>query len=144
MKIPAAIFLLSISIAAQAQFKITPIIYKNEKDFNNFSFPFIEGHNTIAANTINNFLQTDMLESTLKEVSKKNLFNKVRYIQTPDSLSQSGYTSMDYEILLNTKQVFTIRFDNESMGAYPEYWKRYYCFENATGKLNCLCKKGIH
>jgi hypothetical protein len=135
MKTITTFVLLAVSVTAHSQFKRSSIIYKNEKDYNDFSFPFIEGSNGAVSNAINWFLQTDMLECTLRDVPKKDLFNKIRYIKYPDSLSQSGYTHINYEIILNTNRVFSIRFDNESMGAYPENWKRYYCFDVSTGKV---------
>lgn len=118
-----------------AQLKVSAIKYSNKKDYNKFTFPFFEGFNKIAATKINYHLQSDILDCTLKEVTRKNLFDKVRYIpSTDDSVGQSGLTDISFTIILNSSKLVSIQFDIESLGAYPEGRQEFYNFETATGK----------
>ena len=117
-----------------AQLTITSLKYENKKDFNSFSFPRVVGDSYIAKK-INTYLQTTILENTLTKSGTKNLFDEIRYIPMEDSVGQSGYTSMDYSILINSTDILSLQFDFETMGAYPEYHKGYYSFNSKTGQL---------
>jgi hypothetical protein len=61
--------------------------------------------------------------------------NNTIYIAMPDSNAQSGHTAIDYEVLLNNGRVLSFKFDMESMGAYPENYWRYYCFDAQSGDV---------
>jgi|KBSSwiS6_1023812.scaffolds.fasta_scaffold01408_2 hypothetical protein len=128
------------------QLKVTSLKYENKKDFNSFLFPRVVGDSYIAKK-INTYLQTTILETTLIKSGTKTLFDEIRYIPMEDSVGQSGYTSMNYSILINSTDILSLQFDFETMGAYPEYHKGYYNFNSKTGQLitikNILTETGL-
>jgi hypothetical protein len=131
----AFLFCTSFCIPSFSQFKVSAITYSNQKDHNKFSFPLVQGSNKTVTEKINHFLQSEILECTTKEVSQKKLFDKIRYISGDDSLSQSGYNSISYEVIQNTQHLFSLAFELEGTGAYTTYWRQYFNFETQTGKL---------
>lgn len=121
------------------QFKITSLILKRETGESCFAFPIVISSNKEVAKKINYYLQTEILDNTVEEVGKERIFEKTRFIQN-DEISQSGHTSIEYAVGVNTHQVFSLQFDMEGMGAYPTNYHRYYNFNTKTGEI-ILAKK---
>ena len=135
LSIPVLMLCTGLNLSIVAQLKVSAIQYTNEKDYNKFSFPFFEGPKLVV-DKINYKLQTDILDCTLKNITRKKLFDNTRYISSnDDSIGQSGFTDISFTTILNNSKLVSIQFAFESMGAYPEGWQEYYNFETATGKL---------
>jgi|SRR5687767_3843477 len=128
----AALLLPSITIFGQ--FKITSLILKRETGQSGFAFPIVISSNKEVAKKINYYLQTEILDNTVEEVGKERIFEKTRFIQN-NEISQSGHTSIEYAVGVNTHQVFSLQFDMEGMGAYPTNYHRYYNFNTKTGEI---------
>lgn len=121
--------------SAEAQLTITPIKGKAGTPADDLSYPHVRAKKAKVAVKIDSLLQSEILNNEAVVTDPKKIFNNTVYIQEPDSLAQSGHTSIDYEILLNNTRVFSIKFNLESMGAYPENYKRYYCFDAQSGEV---------
>lgn len=122
------------SITTFGQLKIKLLTLKRETGQSRFAFPIVISPNKEVAKKINNYLQTEILENTLEEVGKERIFEKTKFIQN-DEISQSGHTSIEYEVGVNTHQVFSLQFDMEGMGAFPINYHRYYNFNIKTGEI---------
>jgi hypothetical protein len=122
-------------ISANGQFTITPVKAVAGTYKGSFSFPRVSSDKTRIAAKIDSLLQADMLNNEVIVTDPKKIFNNTVYIQAPDSLAQSGHTEIGYEVLLNTARVLSIKFDCKSMGAYPENYTRYYCFDAQSGDV---------
>src|SRR5690349_10576491 len=123
---------IAVTLAAHAQFTITAVKGAAGTDAENLSYPVVNAANKKVAAKIDSTLQYEILNNETVVKDRKKIFNNTVYIQEPDSLAQSGHTDIGYEILLNNPRVLSIRFDLESMGAYPESYKRYFCFDAQT------------
>jgi hypothetical protein len=119
--------------SAGAQFTITPVKGKAGTPADDLSYPRVGANKTRVAAKIDSTLQLEILSNEKVITDPKKIFNNTVYIREPDSLAQSGHTSIDYEILLNNNRVLSIKFNLESMGAYPENYVRYFCFDAQTG-----------
>lgn len=124
---------IAINISANAQFTITPV--KHPGAYDELSYPRVSSGKKKVAAKIDSLLQSTILSNETIVTDPKKLFKNSVYIQQPDSLAQSGYTSMGYEILLNNARVLSIQFNLESMGAYPEGYETYFCFDAQTGNI---------
>ena len=119
--------------SAEAQLTITPIKGKAGTPADNLSYPRIRAKKSRVAAKIDSVLQSEILSNEKIVTDPKKIFNNTVYIREPDSLAQSGHTSIDYEVLLNNNRVLSIKFNLESIGAYPENYVRYFCFDAQSG-----------
>lgn len=118
-------------LGVSAQFKVRELKENSDPKSARLVFPVFTSKNKIADKKINEFLQTEILfTSTLKTPGKK-LFEEAKYISGEPG--QSGYTSMSYTIEVNNASMLSIFLEIETMGAYPEYYKRYFNFNSKNG-----------
>ena len=122
---------------AGAQLKITSIKQNARKDWLSFSFPFVHGANKDVARKINTYLQEDVLDNKTIETGPDKLFRQTRYINN-DSIHQSGYSMINYKIVVNNTKLLSIEFEIESTGAYSTYYNQYYNFDSRTGEVVTL------
>ncbi|TMI69571.1 MAG: hypothetical protein E6H09_19205 [Bacteroidetes bacterium] len=118
------------NLNAQLTVTTLKLVRDNEESY---SFPLVHSLNSRAAQKINYYLQKEMLLNDTILTDTNSVFEKSRFIDGTDSLWQSGLTSMGYEIEVNSPQVFSLSFEFETMGAYPENYTRYYNFHAQTG-----------
>lgn len=119
--------------SADAQFTITPIKGKAGTAADDLTYPRVRAKKTRVAAKIDSVLQSEILSNEKIVTDPKKIFNNTVYIREPDSLAQSGHTAMNYEVLLNNARVLSIKFNLESIGAYPENYVRYFCFDAQSG-----------
>lgn len=118
-----------------AQFTITPISLRKSpgSTWLSYRFPLVHGTNKTAAQNINSILQNEILENKRTISDSNKIFEESRYINN-DSVHQSGYSEIDYEVLLNNSRVLSIEVDVESTGAYSTTFPMYFSFDSKTGK----------
>ena len=112
------------------QYRSRTITCKHDSTLN---FPVFISKNNAATKRINDHLQMEFFETTTSKTPETKLFDENRYISN-DSISQSGYTSISYQVELNDPKILSVMFELEGMGAYPTYKKRYFSFYNKTGR----------
>ena len=122
-------FFLSASICS-AQFTSRKITCKQDS---NLTFPIFTGENKAAAKKINDHLQMEFFETTNSQIPESRLFDGYRFI-SDDIKSQTGYTSISYNVELNSSKILSVIFEVEGMGAYPTQYKKYFSFDSKTGK----------
>ena len=122
-------FLLSASTLAQ--YKVREIKCQEDKDL---VFPVFLSTDKAVSKKINEVLQRDFFETTIYQIAEAKLFDESRFFYN-DSNSQSGYTSISYKIELNDHKILSVKFEVESMGAYPTYYQRYFSFNARTGNV---------
>lgn len=125
-------FILFIGISSIAQFKITAIKGLPGSYSDDHTFPYIRGGNKEAADKINSLLQSDLLINDTAQTHPAKIFENSVFISN-DSISQSGITEINYEVVMNNARILSLRFMFETMGAYPEYYVKYYSFLAQTG-----------
>lgn len=136
----ALVFIAGVS-PAEAQFTITAIKGKAGTHAENLSYSRIRAKKTKVAAKIDSLLQSEILSNEKVVTDPKKIFSNTVYIREPDSLAQSGHTAMDFEVLLNNARVLSIKFNLEALGAYPENYTRYFCFDARSG--NTLTEKDL-
>jgi hypothetical protein len=99
----------------------------------NLVFPNVKSANPKTAKTINSYLQAKMLDNSTVITNPHRIFFNRQYINT-DTFSQSGYSDLNYKVVLNTTRVLSIKFDVEATGAYSHYYNEYHSFNTETGK----------
>jgi hypothetical protein len=130
-----ALIFIAAGISAGAQFTITPVKGKAGTPADDLSYPRVRAKKTRVAAKIDSTLQLEILSNEKIITDPKKIFNNTVYIREPDSLAQSGHSSIDYEILVNNNRVLSIKFNLESIGAYPENYVRYFCFDAQSGDV---------
>src|SRR5438045_6401506 len=137
MTFRSILFILALQLVnnnLNAQLTVTTLkLCRDNED--SYSFPLVHSVNPRVAQKINYYLQKEMLFNDTILTDTNSVIEKSRFIDGPDSLWQSGLTSMGYEIEVNSPQVFSLSFEFETMGAYPENYTRYYNFRTQTGAL---------
>lgn len=135
---------LFIPASSFAQYKIRTLKHKEDNDL---LFPILTGENNAAAKRINDHLQMDFFETTTAKIPESKLFDGSRFIQD-DSISQTGYTLISFEIELNTPKVLSISFQVEGMGAYPTSFEKYFSFDARSGMRltadSLFTQKGVY
>jgi len=126
------IFLL-LQFAASAQFKVRTLKGGSDPNNPNLIFPVFISNNKAVDKKINEYLQEEILFSTITETSEKKIFDEIKFIENNDSIGQSGYTNMSYTIEVNNANILSIFLEIESMGAYPTYYKQYFGFNSKNG-----------
>lgn len=126
-----------------SQYRYRDIKHPEDKEL---VFPvFISGEKA-AAKKINDLLQMDFFGTTTAKDPGSKLFDDSRFI-ADDTISQTGYTAISYKIELNNKQILSVLFEAEAMGAYPTYFKRYFTFYSKNGRTisadTLFTKEGI-
>lgn len=95
-----------------------------------YVFPFIKAKNSSISNRINNTLSSDFLDVDRSKI-KKSIFENI----WPGGENNFGLLSdISYEVLQNSKHIFSISISAEGCGAYCEPFTRYYNFDLQTGK----------
>src|SRR5258705_1097004 len=125
------IFLL-LQFAAPAQFRVKEIKGGTDPTKSRLIFPVFISNNKIVDKKINDYLQTETFYITASQTSGKKMLDEAKYI--PGDSGQSGYTNMSYNIEINNKNMLSVILEIESMGAYPEYYERYFSFDSKNGE----------
>jgi hypothetical protein len=95
-----------------------------------YIFPIIKTKSSTVSNRINNTLCSDFLDVDRSKI-KKSIFENV----WPGGENNYGLLSeISYEVLQNSKCIFSISISAEGCGAYCEPFTRYYNFDLQTGK----------
>lgn len=118
------LFPFSLTFGQTEYFKI-----ENVSKDSDFAFPIIYSDDSLITLKINTHLQLAELE-LLKGYERKNIFEKV---SVNDGRIYGGRVSILYQILQNTKNVFSVQFDESSCGMTCAYWKIYYNFNPQNG-----------
>lgn len=126
---------LLLQFAASAQFKVRKLNGGSDPKKPRLIFPVFMSNNKVVDKKINDYLQEEILSTTITRTPEKKIFNEIKFIESNDSIGQSGYTDMSYTIEINNACILSIFFEIESMGAYPEYYKVYFGFNSKTGEL---------
>ena len=119
-----------ISHCCLAQYQYREVRHQLDKDL---VFPVFISDNKAAAKNVNEFLQMEFFQTTIFQTPEAKLFDESRFI-SEDSISQTGYTSISYQVELNDNKRLSVMFEVEGMGAYPTYYKRYFSFCPENGK----------
>jgi hypothetical protein len=127
------IIFLFLSFSTCAQFKVSTL--KDAAPFarESLHFPLVRSANTKAAGNINAWLQSKILDNEKVLTKPHKVFLNSKYINS-DSINQSGYSILKYEVRMNTSRVLSIEFDIEATGAYSTNYSEYYSFNAETGK----------
>ena len=120
-----------LQLGVYAQFKVRELKENSDPKSARLVFPVFISKNKIADKKINEFLQTEILYTSTLKTTEKKLFEEAKYISGEPG--QSGYTSMSYTIEVNNASMLSMFLEIESMGAYPEYHKRYFNFNSKNG-----------
>lgn len=124
-KIVFLIFVFSYSLTfGQTEY----IKVENVSKDTNFAFPIVHSDDRLIELKINTHLQLAELE-LLKGHEKNNIFEKISF----DYGKICGKVSISYQIPQNTKNVFSVKFDEYSCGLSCNYWVRYYNFNPQNG-----------
>jgi hypothetical protein len=118
-----------------AQFKVRKLNGGPDPKKPSLIFPVFISNNKVVDKKINEQLQEEILSTTTTKTPEKKIFDEIKFIESNDSVGQSGYTDMSYTIEINNANILSIFFEIESMGAYPEYYKEYFCFDSKSGEL---------
>ena len=110
------LFPFSLTFGQTEYFKI-----ENVSKDSDFAFPIIYSDDSLITLKINTHLQLAELE-LLKGYERRNIFEKV---SINDGRIYGGRVSILYQILQNTKNVFSVQFDESSCGMTCAYWKIY-------------------
>lgn len=127
------IALLATEYSARAQFTVTTLSQTKGGNWPSFRFPLVHSKNKAVAQHINEQLQDEVLYNETVITDSTTVFNSSRYYNE-DSLSQSGYSAIDYSVTVNNSRLLSIRFDMESTGAYSTNYPLYYNFDGRTGQ----------
>lgn len=95
-----------------------------------YIFPYVKAKSNSIANRINNTLCSDFLDVERSKI-KKSIFENV---WPTDENSMGRLSDISYELLNNSKRIFSISISAEGCGAYCEPFTRYYNFDLQTGK----------
>lgn len=98
-----------------------------------FSFPFIKSSNKTIAQKINHYLQHEILLNESPKTEPLSIFEGARFISN-DSVDQSGFTYIEYYIIVNSSKILSIEFIFETMGAYPDSYMDYHSFDLKSGE----------
>jgi hypothetical protein len=96
-----------------------------------YIFPLIKAKNNSISNRINNTLCSDFLDVERSQI-KKSIFE---HAWPNEDNSNPLLSDITYEVLQNSKRIFSISISAEGCGAYCEPFTRYYNFDLQTGKL---------
>jgi hypothetical protein len=124
----------AIQISAWVQVTITSLESGVRNKWLSYSFPLVHSSNKSAEQKINYYLQSKILDNDTILTDTNKVFEKARYINQ-DSISQSGYSEISYDIEINNSRVLSLTFQMESTGAYSENYPEYYNFNTQTGNL---------
>lgn len=117
---------LSYSQVMVKEIKETHPVRKTEE----YIFPIVKAKNNTVTNRINNTLCSDFLDVDRSKI-KKSIFENI----WPGGENNYGLLSeISYEVLHNSKRIFSISISAEGCGAYCEPFTRYYNFDLQTGK----------
>ena len=133
-RILTLLLLLSLLFTARAQVVVSPITMNYGNNWLSYRFPYIQSKQPIVAQKINQFLQKDLLDNKRIITDSNKIFAASRYINE-DSNLQSGYSAIDYTVVVNNARLLSLQFELESTGAYSTNFPSYYNFDNRTGKL---------
>ena len=96
-----------------------------------YIFPSVKAKSKSVTTSINNTLVSDFLDIERNKI-KKSIFENI----WPNEENSNGRLSdISYEVLQNSKRIFSISISAEGCGAYCEPFTRYYNFDLQTGKL---------
>lgn len=95
-----------------------------------YIFPLIKTKTGSISTRINNTLCSDFLDVDRNKI-KKSIFENV---WPNDENSMGRLSDFAYEVLHNSKRIFSISISAEGCGAYCEAFTRYYNFDLQTGK----------
>lgn len=96
-----------------------------------YIFPTVKAKSKSVTTSINNTLVSDFLDIERNKI-KKSIFENI----WPNEENSNGRLSdISYEVLQNSKRIFSISISAEGCGAYCEPFTRYYNFDLQTGKL---------
>lgn len=127
-----------VTIVAQttiwSQVKIKSITFGKQGKWLSYSFPFIIADDKKTADAINFHLQSAILENQEIITDPNTIFENSRYINN-DSIHQSGHSMIDYAIVVNNRNILSLKFQMEGTGAYSEEYALYFSFDSRTGKL---------
>lgn len=104
-----------------------------QNEWLSYSFPLVHSSNKAAADKINSHLQSKVLDNEKVLTDTGKVFEKSRYKN--DSVHESGYSGISYEVEVNNSRLLSLQFQLESTGAYSENYQEYYNFNNQTGEL---------
>ena len=95
-----------------------------------YIFPLIKAKSKVVSDRINNTLCSDFLDVDRNKI-KKSIFENI----WPGGENNYGLLSdISYNVLHNSKRIFSISVSAEGCGAYCEPFTRYYNFDLQTGK----------
>jgi hypothetical protein len=95
-----------------------------------YIFPLIKAKNSVVSNRINNTLCSDFLDVDRNKI-KKSIFENT----WPGGENNYRLLSdISYNVMHNSKRIFSISISAEGCGAYCEEFTRYYNFDLQTGK----------
>lgn len=95
-----------------------------------YIFPTVKAKSKSVTTSINNTLVSDFLDIERNRI-KKSIFENI----WPNEENSNGQLSdISYEVLQNSKRIFSISISAEGCGAYCEPFTRYYNFDLQTGK----------
>ena len=127
------VFLL-LQFAASAQFKVRTLKEGSDPKKPRLIFPVFISNNKLVDKKINEYLQEEILFTTTTKTPEKKIFDEIKFIESNDSIGQSGYTDMSYTIEINNANILSIFLEIEGMGAYPTYGKEHFSFNSKTGE----------
>lgn len=116
-----------------AQVSIIPVRPNQVDKWIYVNFPRIAHANPAIGENINNILQEEVLMNDTAVEDTIAMFANTRFELT-DSSFNSGYTYMDFVESVNNESVFSVYFQLEFTGTYPESYQEYFNFDLATGK----------
>ncbi len=128
------LLLTSIVFSARAQVSVRAITLNPENNWLSYRFPFIQSKQSLVARKINQYLQKNVLDNKKIITDSNKIFAASRYINE-DSILQSGYSAIDYTVVVNNARLLSLQFELESTGAYSTNFPSYYNFDNRTGKM---------
>ncbi|MEO6330787.1 MAG: hypothetical protein ABIO55_17765 [Ginsengibacter sp.] len=129
----ALLFLILFNISAQVlsikKIKEVPRgRYSDTKD-STLVFPVFVLRNKKIEKRINEKIQRDFKEEN--DINGQG--NDLRLMLKKSS--EAGLTSIDFEVINQTRRIISFSFQVEAMGAYPTSWQKQYCFSLQTGNL---------
>jgi hypothetical protein len=101
-------------------------------DLNYCRFPLFRG-NTAAVKHINAFLQSELLSNDTVQHKASSAFKNFRELDSV-GMVRWGYESMEYSIGVNSPKLFSMKFEAETIAAYPEHHVSCFSFDSKTGE----------